>query len=175
MVDRWKSSTSKSREIFNAPSGALPRPVVDPSDRLAHLVKDAGKALARALQARLAERSVAYGHWTFLRVLWKHDGISQAELSRLAGVMTSSTFTAVQGMEKLGYVVRRQKPENRKKIYIYLTAAGRALESELVPLAIDVNDTSIAGLSERQISEFRKVLVSIIKTLDEEKDVMRNE
>jgi MarR family transcriptional regulator, organic hydroperoxide resistance regulator len=129
-------------------------------------VKDAGKSLARALQSRLNERSIAYGHWTFLRILWKHNGISQARLSQLAGVTAPSTFAAVGAMEKLGYVVRRQKPRNRKNIYIFLTPAGRALEAELVPLAIEVNNIAVTGLSRKQIAEFRKVLVAIIGNLE---------
>src|ERR1700761_2812031 len=97
---------------------------IDTTDRLAHLVKDAGKSLSRALQVRLAQRSIAYGHWTFLRILWKRDGISQAELSELAGVMAPSTFAAVRSMEQCGYVVRRRKRGNRKQIHIHLTRAG---------------------------------------------------
>jgi DNA-binding MarR family transcriptional regulator len=143
-----------------------PRSDVDLSDRLAHLVKDAGKLLARALQSRLNEHAIAYGHWTFLRILWKHNGISQTRLSELAGVMTPSTFAAVRSMEKFGYVVRRQKPRNRKNIHIFLTPAGRALEAELVPLALEVNKIAMAGLSRKQVSEFRKVLIAIISNFE---------
>ena len=135
---------------------------VDLSDRLAHLVKDAGKLLARALQSRLNERSIAYGHWTFLRILWKHNGISQTRLSHLAGVMAPSTFSAVRAMEKLGYIVRKQKPSNRKNIYIFLTPAGKALEAELVPLAVEVNNIAVTGLTRKQIAEFRQALIAII-------------
>ena len=52
-----------------------------PNDRLAHLVKDATRALLRALQMRLAAHSVSLGHWTFLRILWEKDGLTQKELS----------------------------------------------------------------------------------------------
>ena len=144
-----------------------PGPAIDVTDRLAHLVKDAGKLFSRALQIRLAERAIAYGHWTFLRILWKHDGISQTELSRLAGVMAPSTFAAVQAMEDLGYVVRKQKPDNRKTIYIHLTPAGRALEAELVPLAVDVNDIATHGLSARQVDAFRETLMTMIENLEQ--------
>ena len=144
-----------------------PSPAIDLTDRLAHLVKDAGKSLSRALQARLAERAIAYGHWTFLRILWKHDGISQTELSRLAGVMAPSTFAAVQAMEDLGYVVRKQKPDNRKTVYIHLTPLGRSLEAELVPVAIDVNDVATQGLSAREIDAFRETLITIIENLEQ--------
>jgi hypothetical protein len=46
-----------------------------PNDRLAHLVKDAARALLRALQMRLTAHGVPLGHWTFLRILWEKDGI----------------------------------------------------------------------------------------------------
>jgi len=122
--------------------------------------------LAHALQARLNERPIAYGHWTFLRILWKHNGISQTRLSQLAGVTAPSTFTAVRAMERLGYVVRRQKPSNRKNVYIFLTRAGRALEAELVPLAVTVNDIAVAGLTQKKIAEFRKALIAIIRNFE---------
>jgi DNA-binding MarR family transcriptional regulator len=139
---------------------------VDFSDRLGHLVKDASKLFGRALQSRLSEHAIAYGHWTFLRILWKHNGISQTRLSQFAGVMAPSTFAAVRDMEKLGYVSRRQKPSNRKNVYIFLTPAGRALEAKLVPLAVDVNDTAVAGLTRKQIAEFRKVLIAMISNFE---------
>jgi DNA-binding MarR family transcriptional regulator len=154
----------KSREL--AAAQRWEQSTIDPSDRTAHLVKDAGKAFVRALQTRLARLSVAHGHWTFLRILWKRDGITQMELSRLAGVMRPSTFAAVQTMEKLGYVERRQKAGNRKKIYIHLTPQGRALEGNLVPLAIGVNEVASAGLSSAEMRAFRKTLVKIIENLD---------
>lgn len=72
-----------------------------PNDRLAHLVKDATRSMVRALQMRLAEHSVSFGHWTFLRILWETDGLTQRELSEQAGVMQPTTFAAVTAMEKL--------------------------------------------------------------------------
>jgi len=85
-----------------------------PDDRLAHLVRDAGRAFNKRLQVRLQKYNVSFGHWTFLRILWTSDGLTQKELSDLAGVMEPTTFSAIQAMEALGYVVRKQKPENRK-------------------------------------------------------------
>ncbi len=52
-----------------------------PNDRLAHLVKHAARSFARALQMRLAVHSVSYGHWSFLRILWESEGLTQRQLS----------------------------------------------------------------------------------------------
>jgi DNA-binding MarR family transcriptional regulator len=136
-----------------------------PNDRLAHLVKDATRALVRALQVRLVQHDVSFGHWTFLRVLWEHDGLTQRELSREAGVMEPTTFTALQALERLGYIERRQLPENRKNMYVHLTAKGRALKDKLVPLAEEVNRIAVHGVDAAQLAAARGVLLAVIENL----------
>jgi DNA-binding MarR family transcriptional regulator len=136
-----------------------------PNDRLAHLVKDATRALVRALQVRLVEHDVSFGHWTFLRVLWEHDGLTQRELSHEAGVMEPTTFTALQALERLGYIERRQLPENRKNVYVYLTARGRALKEKLVPLAEEVNRLAVDGIGAAELAAARNVLLKVIENL----------
>jgi DNA-binding MarR family transcriptional regulator len=136
-----------------------------PNDRLAHLVKDAARSLARALQMRLAEHGVSYGHWPFLRVLWENDGLTQRDLSAEAGVMEPTTFTAMKAMERLGYIERRQTPDNRKNLYIYLTPRGRALKKRLVPLAEEVNRLAVRSLKAGDVSAIRRSLLTIIENL----------
>jgi DNA-binding MarR family transcriptional regulator len=136
-----------------------------PNDRLAHLVKDATRALLRALQMRLTAHGVALGHWTFLRILWERDGLTQRELSEEAGVMEPTTFSALKAMEKLGYLERRQMPDNRKKVYVFLTPKGRALKDKLVPLAEEVNRIAVAGVPEADIAATRQTLLAIIENL----------
>ena len=159
-----KSDQLPTREILRHWREAVP------DDRLAHLVKDATRALVRALQVRLAEHKVPFGHWTFLRILWEHDGLTQSELSSEAGVMEPTTFTALKAMEKLGYVRRRQAPGNRKNVYVFLTPKGRALKARLVPLAEQVNRVAVSGLSRHDVARTRENLLTIIENLarDEE-------
>jgi len=144
-----------------------------PDDRLAHLVKDATRALVRALQERLAEHGVPFGHWTFLRILWEHDGLTQRELSVEAGVMEPTTFSALNAMEKLGYVTRQRKGDNRKNVYVFLTPKGRALKRKLVPLAEEVNGIALRRLGKADVARLRATLLTLIENLarDDEKRV----
>ncbi len=142
-----------------------------PDDRIAHLVKDATRALVRALQTRLSDHSVSFGHWTFLRILWVRDGLTQRQLSDEAGVMEPTTVTAIRAMEELGYVSRRQLPENRKNIYVYLTPKGRSLEGKLVPMAEEVNHVALAGVSGRDAKTARAVLMAMIENLAKQEQV----
>ena len=66
-----------------------------PDDRLAHLIRDVARAQMRALQRRLHAQGVSFGHWTYLRILWAEDGLTQRELSARAGVMEPTTASAV--------------------------------------------------------------------------------
>ena len=136
-----------------------------PDDRFAHLVKDATRSFQRSLQMRLADYDVPFGHWTFLRVLWEHDGLTQKQLSDEVGVMEPTTFAAVKAMESRGWVERRQIAENRKNVYVFLTDAGRALKTTLVPLAEKVNCLAVAGLSAEDIVTARRALLAIITQL----------
>ncbi|MDB5964217.1 MAG: MarR family transcriptional regulator [Polaromonas sp.] len=136
-----------------------------PNDRMAHLIRDTERAFRRALQIRLAEHGVPFGHWSFLRILWEADGLTQKELSARAGVMEPTTFSAMKAMESLGYVERRQLPTNKKNVYVHLTAAGRALKAHLVPLAEDANHISIRGVKPADLATTRHVLLAMIDNL----------
>ncbi len=136
-----------------------------PNDRLAHLVKDATRALLRALQMRLAAHSVSLGHWTFLRILWEKDGLTQKELSERAGVMEPTTFSALKAMERFGTVTRRQMPGNKKKVFVYLTPKGRLLKTKLVPLAEEVNAIAARNVKAADIAITRQTLLSILENL----------
>jgi len=136
-----------------------------PEDRLAHLIKDATRALVRGLQIRLVRHNVSFGHWTFLRILWETDGLTQREPSEQAGVMEPTTFAAVKAMEALGYVERKHLPGNKKNIHVFLTASGKKLKKELIPLAVEVNEIGTRDLTDTEIQMTRKVLLSIISNM----------
>jgi|GEM_PF-241238 len=143
-----------------------------PNDRLAHLIKDATRGLTRALQMRLTEHGVSFGHWTFLRILWENDGITQRDLSERAGLMEPTTFSALKAMEQRGYITRRQLPDSRRKVYVFLTPKGRALRNKLVPLAEDVNARAVAGASQTAIAQARKLLLLMIENLAQDEKEM---
>jgi len=136
-----------------------------PNDRIAHLIRDVARAQMKALQHHLLAHGVSFGHWTFLRILWIHDGLTQKELSDLAGVMEPTTFTAVKAMESMGLIERKQLPGNRKNIHVFLTSAGKKLEKKLVPLAEEVNQMSIEGIAAKDVAIMRQSLLKIIENL----------
>src|SRR3954468_5926467 len=150
------------------PASPLPqRPWRDAlsSERMAHLVKDAFRGTSRALQLRLRQQSVAYSHWTLLRVLWQTDGITQRQLSEQAGVTEPSAFAALQRMEKLGYVSRRKVGGNGKEVRVFLAPKGAALRTTIVAAAEDVNRVALAGIPAADVEATRRTLLTMIGNL----------
>ena len=136
-----------------------------PHDRMAHLIRDTERAFRRTLQIRLAEHGVPFGHWSFLRILWEADGLTQKELSARAGVMEPTTFAAMKAMEALGYIERKQLATNKKNVYVYLTATGRALKTQLVPLAVEANRISTQNVKPADLATARRVLLLMLDNL----------
>ena len=142
--------------------------------QLIHLIKDALRRASRSLHMRLAEHSVSLGHWTFLRILWVDDGLTQSELSERAGLMQPTTFFAVNGMEQLGYIRREKLPGSRRNVHIFLTPAGRALRKKLAPYAGEIDALAVAGLSSRDMAVTRRRLLAVIQNLaDDEQEGLR--
>ena len=139
-----------------------------PDDRIAHLIKDATRALVRSLQNELKKYGVPFSQWAILRVLWTQDGLSQRELSSMAGTMESTTANVVRQMEKKGYILRRHLGKNKRKRHVFLTLKGRKLEKKLVPLAEEVNKKARKNIAQEEIKLLRNCLLTMIANLGSE-------
>jgi DNA-binding MarR family transcriptional regulator len=124
------------------------------------------RALQRYLQSKIAPHGVTLGMWYHLRALWAEDGLTQRELARRIGLMEPTTLGAILGMEKIGLVKRVRNKADRRKINIFLTAKGRQLKAELLPLARQVVSDAAAGFSAREVELLLDLLKSIQRNLD---------
>ncbi len=131
-----------------------------------YLLRDTYRAFTKILQARISAQGVTIGQWYFLRVLWEEDGLTQRELSQRVGMMEPTTVTALNGMEKRGYVKRVRNTDDKRKVNIYLTDRGRALRNMLLPHAIDVNIRAVAGVPLADVEAVRRTLHAMKRNLD---------
>ena len=135
------------------------------NERLAHLVKNVFRLTSEMLQKRLKSHGVLYSHWTLLRVLWVGDGLTQRQLSDLAGISEPSTFMALKAMENKGYVLRQKMPDNKKQIRVFLTPMGLQLKQVMVPEAENINAQALFGLTPQDIHVTRRTLLAMVDNL----------
>lgn len=160
-------------DIRNAKSGTAGSDTAEPlefqpQNSIGYLLRDTYRAFSKVLQTRISAHGVTIGQWYFLRVLWEEDGLTQRELSQRVGMMEPTTVTALNGMEKRGYVKRVRNATDRRKVNIFLTEKGRALRSRLLPHAADVNRIASKNVTPQDIERMRTVLNTMKENLDRE-------
>ena len=129
-------------------------------ERIARLIRLAARSFNRSLQLRLATQGVTFGQWIFLRILWKHDGLSQ--------LTEPTAHTALMRMEELGLIERRKVGTNKRRQHAFLTQKGRDLRDRLEPLAIETNELAVAGLSDDEVQNLRHALAVVIRNLEQD-------
>ena len=132
---------------------------------IGYLVRDVHRAFSRALQARIAAHGVSMGQWFFLRALWEEDGLTQRELSQRVGMMEPTTVTALNSMERRGFVERVRNAHDRRKVNIFLTPKGRALREVLLPCSAQVNSQATHGVDDQDLARALAVLLSVARNL----------
>jgi DNA-binding MarR family transcriptional regulator len=145
----------------------LDKHVTVPEDRLAHIVRDAGRLYMRSLQQRLELHDISFGHWAILRVLWEEQGITQKDISLRTGLMEPTIHQALINLEKQQIIIRERVNGNLKKWHIFLTSNGKQLRKKLEPLALEVNQIAETNISLKDLAVTRKVLRQIIHNLEE--------
>lgn len=137
-------------------------------ERFAHIIIALERLFRKSLESHLEPHGVPYGHWVFLRILWKEEGLSQRELADRAGLTTPTTHTAISKMEELGTVVRIVPKGNTTRPLIYLTDLGRALKDILEPLAVSINEVASEGVSAEDLATTKSTMLRMIDSLAKE-------
>ncbi len=162
---------TRGQEAHDIDVGPVTRPTLVTADYgTAHLLRDAQRAMSRALATRISTFNVSIGQWYFLRALWEEDGLTQRELSHRVGMMEPTTVTALNSMEKRGLVERVRNPRDRRKMNIFLTEKGRSLRDKLMPYEAEVNHLAVQGLSPSDVEVLERGLRNILQNMAENGD-----
>jgi DNA-binding MarR family transcriptional regulator len=165
MLDRSQERKStKPREVEpeRIPEAA---PAV-PRIGLGILLRTADMTFNRALRDELAEHGITFSQFQHLFRLWENDGLTQVELSRRIGIQMASSTSVLDALERDGLIRRVRQSKDRRKINVFLTPAGKALEKPLTASAARVNARARRGLSAAEVTMLFGVVQTITKNLN---------
>jgi len=135
-------------------------------DSLGFQVRDLNRLMQRRLSERIAPAGVTSGAWYFLRVLWEEEGITARELADRLGMQEPTAVIALRGMEEAGWITRTRSVEDRRKLHIHLTPAGRALRARLLPEARAVIGAATTGFTAEDRARLLALLRRARRNLD---------
>lgn len=105
--------------------------------------------------------------WVVLVRLWETDGLTQRELAERVFKDEPTVSRILAGMQAKGWVVRRADAADGRTRRVHLTAAGRELQRELVPLAKKLVARIEKGISEADLAVTRRTLQRIVENLED--------
>ncbi|MGP0092004.1 MAG: MarR family winged helix-turn-helix transcriptional regulator [Xanthobacteraceae bacterium] len=140
-------------------------PKSPPSVGLGLLLRNADMTFNRALREELLRHGITFSQFQHLRHLWEANGLTQVALSRRIGIATASSTAVLDSLEKLRLIRRERDRRDRRKINVFLTPAGAALEQPLMACAIAVNADARCGLSAAEIATLFAIVEKIVVNL----------
>ncbi len=126
------------------------------------------RLVSRALATRLGPKGIGYGQFPVLVSLWQEDGVTQKVLSERVRIEAPTMVRTLDRMEREGLVKRMRSETDRRRIHIRLSKKGANLERQLVPLAAEVNDTALAGITKKDRRQLDDLLARLIVNLEKD-------
>lgn len=123
-------------------------------------------AMVEVTNERLGRHGVHAGQQFLLACLWKEDGLTPGELARRLSLSAPTVTRTTARMEGSGLVERRSDMSDGRLVRVWLTAAGRKLESELNVEMSRVSDIALSGLSTAERSTLTALTTRVHENLE---------
>lgn len=140
------------------------------NDTMGSLIRDAFLDYREVLQRELKPHQVALPQWTFLRVLWQEDGLTQKVLSHRVGIHPSTAVDTLRSLEEDGLIERRRDPDDGRAFRVHLTSKGRKSKTSLLRCAGRVDEKALMGFSDEQVETLRGLLTQVLVNLQQSTD-----
>ena len=153
-------SPAQSPPDRTEPSAASAGPSVD--SEITWLLHRAAQRMRGATGEQADKHGIQLRDYIVLSALDKTPNLTQVELGRVLGLDRTTLMTQLDRLERMGLVVRRSDPRDRRTRIPEITQAGNALRAK-VASACDSAETSVLNsFSRDHVQIFRRMLFDII-------------
>jgi len=116
-----------------------------------------GTRMATGFDQHFAELGITQAQFRILLAVWEQggaEGIAPSVLANHLLIERGTISILTNRMVELGWL-KREPGENRRTYRLRLTSAGRQLLDQVIPLAIELADRTLLGISPDQLREMR--------------------
>jgi DNA-binding MarR family transcriptional regulator len=102
-------------------------------------------------------------------VVWsiaEEPGVSLGELARARRMDDPTASRIVAALLERDLVKPVANPDDRRRLKLHLTKAGRALAKKLSPIADEIHRTEMRGLTRADAAELRRLLLKVMANMD---------
>lgn len=138
----------------------------DRQSSLGWLINVVANKLKNDFDTELKKHGLTIALWPTLMCLWEEEGVTQREIAIKSKVESSTTTRTIDKLERLNLVERRDDPQSRRSFRIYLTDEGRALQSTLIHIPIDINESMLSSLDSEEQEQMLGLLKKLVTNID---------
>lgn len=142
------------------PSQPSPGPSAD--SEITWLLHRAAQRMRGATGEQAEKHGIQLRDYIVLTALHMTANLTQLELARALGLDKTTLMSQLDRLERMGLVVRRTDPRDRRARIPELTAAGRAMRITVAGACADAEAAVLTGFSQDQVQVFRRMLFEII-------------
>lgn len=131
-------------------------------DSVGYLIRRLYTLLLARFEGALAQADFTLTQWIVLIQL--RDGMARtasdlaSDLDHDSGAITR----VLDQLERRGFLQRRRSSQDRRVVELRLTAAGKAIAEELLPLVVDQTNAALAPLSKPEFEQLHGYLVRLL-------------
>lgn len=137
------------------------------SDAFPYLLNRVGVRMGELFSRRLEPYGVTLPMYRVMATLWEQGDRRLGELSDITSIELSTLSRLVGTMTRKGLVSRKRPDANARTVEINLTAKGRKLVVELIPLATLHEEVGLRSFGSDKIAELKRDLIKVFQNLDE--------
>jgi DNA-binding MarR family transcriptional regulator len=116
-----------------------------------------GTRMATGFDQHFADLGITQAQFRILLAVWEQggtEGIAPSILARHLLIERGTISILTHRMVEVNWLAR-QPGENRRTYLLILTQAGRDLLEKVIPLAVELADHTLSGISPTQLQEMR--------------------
>lgn len=132
---------------------------------IGYRIKLLAQLLGRTFQERLEPFGLTLCHWVVLCCLWEEDGLPTSSISERVQQVGGTLTGVLDRMEERGLVRRDRDLRDRRIWRIWLTELGKQLQEELPPIAQDIRDRAMEGISKAEQERLSQLVDRAIANL----------
>ncbi|MFS0892002.1 MarR family winged helix-turn-helix transcriptional regulator [Peribacillus frigoritolerans] len=135
------------------------------NDEIRELLDKISSKTRRNYNHLLHDLNLHAGQDNLLCKLWRKDGLTQVELCDRLNCEAPTVTNMVKALEKKGLIIRQKDPNDKRISRIYLTDAGKQIETPVSEVWSKQQERLLTDISLEEKMLFRRLLKQMEKNL----------
>lgn len=127
----------------------------------AYLLHDVTRLMRKHFDRRATRLQLTRAQWRALKVIRRHEGLSQTELADYLDMEAIPVGRVVDRLEKTGFVERRADPADRRRWRLHLTAKAHAIVDEMEVIGAGLREEALRDVKPDDFEALLRVLAQI--------------